>query len=111
MVRRGPDCGAWDCIWRRGCCAARWLKVAPARQDLIALLDDATNEVYAAYLVEQEGTLSVMAGLKQLVERRGLFCALYTDRGSHFFHTLPDTVIIDIEGNRMKWGGIGQCCH
>lgn len=57
------------------------------RQDLIAFLDDATNEVYAAYLVDEEGTLSVMMGLKEVIEGQGLFCSLYTDRGSHFFHT------------------------
>jgi len=25
-----------------------------------------------------------MAGLKAVVEQRGVFCALYVDRGSHF---------------------------
>ena len=28
-----------------------------------------------------------MAGLKQVVEEQGVFCALYSDRGSHFFET------------------------
>jgi hypothetical protein len=50
-------------------------------------MDDATNEVYTAYLVEEEGTLSVMKGLKEVIEKQGLFCSLYTDRGSHFFYT------------------------
>ncbi len=57
------------------------------KQDLIAFLDDATGEVYDAYLVDEEGTLTVMEGLKRIFEREGLFCSLYTDRGSHFFHT------------------------
>jgi transposase len=64
-----------------------WLPGQNWRQDLIALLDDATSEVYAAYLAEEEGTLSVMAGLKAVMEEQGLFCSLYSDRGSHFFHT------------------------
>jgi transposase len=65
-----------------------WIPLAAGQvQDLIVYLDDATNEVYAAYLVEEEGTLSCLRGLKQVVEEQGLFCALYTDRGSHFFHT------------------------
>jgi hypothetical protein len=25
----------------------------------------------------------VMAGLKEVIERKGVFCALYSDRGSH----------------------------
>ncbi|OPZ76621.1 MAG: Integrase core domain protein [Actinobacteria bacterium ADurb.Bin444] len=56
-------------------------------QDLIVYLDDATNEVYCAYLVEEEGTMTCMQGLLEVIEDQGLFCSLYTDRGSHFFHT------------------------
>ena len=66
-----------------------WLSLKPGqRQDLIVYLDDATNEAYCAYLVEEEGTLSCLEGLRQVIEQQGLFCSLYTDRGSHFFHTL-----------------------
>ena len=55
--------------------------------DLIAILDDATSEIYYAQLVEEESTVTVMAGLREVVERKGLFCALYSDRGSHFWLT------------------------
>ena len=55
--------------------------------DLIVILDDATSEIYYAQLVEEESTLTVMAGLQEVIERQGLFCALYSDRGSHFFYT------------------------
>jgi hypothetical protein len=55
--------------------------------DLIVILDDATSEVYYAQLVEEESTRTVMAGLREVIERKGLFCALYSDRGSHFFVT------------------------
>ena len=58
-----------------------------ARQDLVAILDDATSEVYYAQLVDQESTATVMAGLKEVVEQKGVFCSLYSDRGSHFFYT------------------------
>jgi transposase len=63
-----------------------WLG-SSARQDLIAILDDATSEVYYAQLVDQESTATVMAGLREVIERQGVFCSLYSDRGSHFFHT------------------------
>ena len=55
--------------------------------DLIVILDDATNEIYYAQLVEEESTLTVMAALREVIERKGLFCALYSDRGSHFWLT------------------------
>ena len=55
--------------------------------DLIVILDDATSEIYYAQLVEEESTRTVMAGLREVIEKKGLFCALYSDRGSHFFVT------------------------
>ena len=47
------------------------------------MLDDATSEIYYAQL--GESTRTVMAGLRKVIETKGLFCALYSDRGSHFF--------------------------
>jgi len=55
--------------------------------DLLVILDDATSEIYYAQLVEEEGTRTVMAALREVIETQGLFCALYSDRGSHFFVT------------------------
>src|ERR1700731_308131 len=55
--------------------------------DLIVILDDASTERYYAELVEEESTVTVMAGLKEVIERKGVFCALYSDRGSHFWLT------------------------
>jgi transposase len=55
--------------------------------DLIVILDDATSEIYYAQLVEEESTKTVMKGLQAVIENKGLFCALYSERGSHFFVT------------------------
>ena len=55
--------------------------------DLIVILDDATSEIYYAQLVQEESTPTVMAALRQVIEQQGLFCALYSDRGSHFWLT------------------------
>jgi transposase len=55
--------------------------------DLVAILDDATSEIYYAQLVAEESTATVMAALRAVIQRKGLFCALYSDRGSHFFVT------------------------
>ena len=63
-----------------------WLEGQPPL-DLIATMDDATSEIYSLFLVAEEGTASTLRGLREVVEKQGLFCALYTDRGSHYFHT------------------------
>ena len=55
--------------------------------DLIVILDDATSEIYYAQLVEEESTRTVMAGLREVIETQGVFCSLYSDRGTHFFYT------------------------
>jgi transposase len=63
--------------------------------DLIVILDDATSEIYSAQLVEEESTQTVMAGLREVIENKGLFCALYSDRGSHFFVTMKEGEKVD----------------
>ena len=55
--------------------------------ELIVILDDATSEIYYAQLVEAESTRSIMAALREVIETRGLFCSLYSDRAGHFFVT------------------------
>jgi hypothetical protein len=79
--------------------------------DLIVILDDATSEIYYAQLVAEESTRTVMAGLREVIERQGLFCALYSDRGSHFFVTLKAGEKVDKHrltqvGRAMKELGI-----
>ena len=55
--------------------------------DLLVVLDDATSEIYYAQLVAEESTRTVLTALREVSERQGLFCALYSDRASHFFLT------------------------
>jgi hypothetical protein len=64
-----------------------WVPGLEGSQDLIALLDDATSVAYYARLVPQEGTRTMLAALKAVLAQQGGFCALYTDRGSHFITT------------------------
>jgi transposase len=61
--------------------------VPGSQWDLIVTLDDATSEIYSAFFVEEEGTLSSLRGLREVIETQGLFSSLYTDRGSHYWHT------------------------
>src|SRR5215208_1903419 len=63
-----------------------WLPQGP-ELDLVVTMDDATSAMLSAFLVEEEGTASSFIGLKQTIAAHGLFSALYTDRGSHYFYT------------------------
>ena len=79
--------------------------------DLIVILDDATSEIYYAQLVEEESTRTVMVGLREVIETKGLFCALYSDRGSHFFVTVKEGEKVDKDrltqvGRAMKELGV-----
>jgi len=55
--------------------------------DLIVTMDDATGEHYSMFFVAQEGTWSSFRGLGDVIQKKGLPCSLYTDRGSHYWHT------------------------
>jgi predicted HTH domain antitoxin len=65
----------------------RWIGALDRDLDLVVTLDDATSAVCSAILVEQEGTMSSFLGLHETITTHGLFGALYTDRGSHYFLT------------------------
>src|SRR3954464_10456037 len=63
-----------------------WLPQGPA-PDLVVPPHDAPRAMLSAVLGEEEGTASSFIGLKQTIAAHGLFSALYTDRGSHYFYT------------------------
>jgi len=64
-----------------------WLPGDDRQYDLVVTLDDATSAVYSGFLVAEEGTASSFRALSEVIAEHGLFCELYTDRGSHYFHT------------------------
>lgn len=61
--------------------------VAGTRWDLISTMDDATSKHYSMFFVEEEGTASSFQGMKEVIEKHGLCCSVYTDRGSHYWTT------------------------
>ena len=63
-----------------------WLEGQPPL-DLIVTMDDATGEIYSAFLIEEEGTASTFRALKEVFGQHGLPMSLYTDRGGHYFFT------------------------
>jgi transposase len=63
--------------------------------DLLVILDDASSEIYYAQLVEAESTRTVLQALREVIEQRGIFCGLYSDRASHFFLTPKAGEVVD----------------
>jgi transposase len=55
--------------------------------DLIVTMDDATNEHYSMFFVDEECTTSSFTGVRDVIKLRGLFSSFYTDRGSHYWYT------------------------
>ena len=55
--------------------------------DLVVTMDDATNEHYSMFFVEEEGTASSLQGIREVIGKKGLPSSLYTDRGSHYWVT------------------------
>lgn len=64
-----------------------WIPALGYNIDLIVTLDDATSKITSAFFVEQEGTQSSFRGIMETIKAYGLFCSLYTDRGSHYWYT------------------------
>ena len=74
-------------------------------------MDDATSAIYSMFLAGEEGTVSSLRDVREVVAKHGLFCSLYTDRGSHYFLTpeaggrVSKTVLTQV-GRAMKQLGI-----
>ena len=87
-----------------------WLAGQPML-DLIVTMDDATNKIYSAFLIEEEGTASTLRALAEVFAAQGLPSSLYTDRGSHYFFTPKAGEAVDKErltqvGRALDWLGI-----
>jgi len=85
--------------------------VAGQRWDLIVTMDDATSEVYSGFFVEEEGTWSSLQGVRETLEKKGLFSSFYSDRGSHYWITPQAGGAVDKEhltqfGRAMEQLGI-----
>lgn len=85
--------------------------IAGQMSDLIVTMDDANNEHYSMFLVEEEGTASSFRGVGDVIRAQGLFCSFYSDRGSHYWTTPEAGGKVDKEnptqfGRAMKQLGI-----
>ena len=90
-----------------------WIPGLGHNVDLIITMDDATSQITSGFFVEQEGTHSSLRGIQETVERYGLFCSFYTDRGSHYWYTPEaggkvDKGRLTEVGRALKQLGIGH---
>jgi hypothetical protein len=81
--------------------------------DLIVTMDDATNEHYSMFFVAEESTESSFLGVEETIQQKGLFCSLYTDRGSHYWNTPEaggkvDKINLTQFGRAMKHLGVSM---
>jgi transposase len=85
-----------------------WLALVPeSRSCLIAIPDDATNQVLHAALYATESTHSVMRALAAVFRTQGLPMALYTDRASWAFHTPTARGAVD----KRQLTQVGRALH
>ncbi len=82
--------------------------VAGETWDLIVTLEDATNEVYSGFFVEEEGTMSSFRALGEVIAEHGLFCSLYADRASHYWHTPVAGGKVDKDNPTQVGRALGQ---
>ena len=76
--------------------------------DLIVTMDDATSEIYSALFVDEEGTMSSFEALGEVIAAKGLFCSLYADRGSHYWHTPEAGGKVDKDNPTQVGRALGQ---
>jgi hypothetical protein len=62
----------------------QWLEHIPQKWWLIAMIDDATNEVPYARFFPEDTVFANMHVIRCFIERKGLFMSLYVDKASHF---------------------------
>jgi hypothetical protein len=61
-----------------------WLPLVEDKWWLIAMIDDATNEVPYACFFAKDTLFANMHVIRRFIELKGLFTALYVDKASHF---------------------------
>jgi transposase InsO family protein len=84
MRRRMPKAGM---LVQMDSSQHHWLPEVQEKWWLIAMIDDANNEVPYAAFSPHDTFFANLAVLRHFIERKGLFISLYVDRASHFTTT------------------------
>jgi transposase len=91
--RKRPRCPMIGMMLHQDGSSHEW--VADQKWDLIITMDDATNKIYSGFFVKEEGTWSSFRGVKEVIKKYGIFCSLYTDRGTHYWKTSEEGGKVD----------------
>lgn len=62
----------------------RWLENIPEKWWLIAMIDDASNEVPYARFFPKDTSFGNMHVIRRFIDLKGIFMSLYVDKASHF---------------------------
>jgi hypothetical protein len=62
----------------------QWLQHIPEKWWLVAMIDDATNEVPYARFFPKDTVFANMHVIRSFIEKKGLFMSLYADKAGHF---------------------------
>src|SRR4030066_313597 len=65
----------------------RWLEHIPEKWWLVAMIDDATNEVAYAGFFPKDTVFANMHIIRRFIEIKGIFMGLFLDKASHFTTT------------------------
>lgn len=74
----------------------QWLKHIKKKWWLIAMIDDATNEIPYAKLFPGDTVFTNMQVIRRFLELKGIFMSLYADKASHFKTTRYGGLHVDI---------------
>lgn len=79
-----------------------WLKHIKDKWWLIAAIDDASNEVPAAFFTPSDTAFANMHNIRQIIKKKGLFEALYVDKASHFKTTRHEGLHQNVNNEQGK---------
>jgi len=79
-----------------------WLEGRGARLDLIAYIDDATNEVSGAVFREEEDAAGYFIGLREICKEKGIPESIYADRHMIFQSPSKATIEQELTGEEPK---------
>jgi len=84
-----------------------WIPEIKEKWWLISGIDDATNEIPKAFFNPSDTTFANMKGIRSIIEKKGLFEALYVDKASHFKTTRHEGLHQNIN-NEQEETNIGK---
>lgn len=80
----------------------QWIESIDKKWWLISGIDDATNEIPTAFFAPSDTTFANMNEIRAIIEKKGIFDALYVDKASHFKTTRHKGLHQDINEEQQE---------